>query len=139
MNDVAEREIAPLVEHAVIEALETMCFFGVVDRRAELMSGADFLSARMQFTGNADGSFRLVITAAAAAGIAANFLGLDASELSADQVNAVVCELANMVCGAALSAWDSEGTFSLSTPAISPFDPAADDAHGEHSVPPCIL
>ena len=46
-------------------------------------------------------------------------LGEDAEELTVEQLNAVVCELANMICGSVLSRIESKATFRLSTPVIA--------------------
>jgi CheY-specific phosphatase CheX len=53
---------------------------------------------------------------ASACSIAANFLGLDAEELSQTQINEVIGELTNMIAGSLVSHLESDCCFVLSHP-----------------------
>jgi hypothetical protein len=52
--------------------------------------------------------------------MAAAFLGLDEAAPSEAQIQEVVCELANMVCGSALSRLEENTRFDLSSPELRP-------------------
>jgi hypothetical protein len=64
------------------------------------------------------GCFQLRLDRSAAAAIAADFLGKDIASLTPRQSTEVTLELANMICGAALSQIESGATFRLGTPEI---------------------
>ncbi len=72
------------------------------------------------FDGDPPGVFRMSLARAAAAQIAADFLGEDAGSLTGRQVDEVAKELANMICGAVLSRIESRATFRLAAPGIVP-------------------
>ena len=84
--------------------------------------------ARLEFEGNPHGSLTLEVSAAAARSIAADFLAVDELSLSTGQMEEVVCEPANMICGAALSRLESDSNFRLGMPGILPCQPAPDAA-----------
>jgi CheY-specific phosphatase CheX len=91
------------VAGAVRDVLETM-FFTCVYGDAPGGRGDEGLEARVLFGGQRPGEFRLAISPRAAREIAASFLGLeDERQIGEEQVRDVVCEVANMVCGSALS------------------------------------
>lgn len=120
------------VEDATRHALEEMFFMAVFGRQEsaeEAEHGA--VTAQLTFTGDASGVLRIGLPAGSAAEAAANFLGLDSGDLTADQVRVVVGELANIVCGSALSQWRHDGLFSLNQPETTVGDaeplPGADD------------
>ena len=111
----------PLIEAALAESvqevLEKMFFVDLADSPpGETPAGG--IAAELNFDGNPPGSFRLVLDQAAARSAAADFLGEDPAELSDEQMNEVVCELSNMICGSVLSRIESTATFRLSKPAI---------------------
>ena len=111
----------PLIKAALAESaqevLEKMFF---VDSAESAPGEAPIagVTAEMIFDGDPPGSFRLVLDQTAARSAAADFLGEDPAELSEEQMNEVVCELANMICGSVLSRIESRATFRLSKPAI---------------------
>jgi CheY-specific phosphatase CheX len=80
----------------------------------------DAVEACLTFEGEPPGRFLLRVPAAAAQSIAADFLGADESGVSGQRVGEVVCELANMICGSALSRLESTATFRLGRPEIAP-------------------
>ena len=107
-----------MIENAVREALEQMFFLVVLGRREAAAMPGDATAAELAFTGEACGVFRLALSPATAAEATANFLGEDPGNITGEQINAVVCEMANIICGSALSRWRDEGLFSLNPPAI---------------------
>lgn len=116
-------ELTPFLENSARDALETMCFYGVLGRSAVAESAVeDVLAVGLTFHGDAQGIFAMQISAGALTEIATNFLGEDMSELAPGESEAVGCELANMVCGAALSQWQPDGHFELSQPEARPPD-----------------
>ena len=110
MND---REITQALAQSGIEVLETMFF---VDAVPADEPPAEAFSVEITFDGDPPGHFLLHIAAPAAASIAANFLGEDPRTLTPPQVADVSCELANMICGAALSRLERAATFRLGPP-----------------------
>ena len=111
----------PLIEAALAESvrevLEKMFFVDLVDAPPGEALGAR-IAAELIFDGHPPGAFRLILDQEAAKSAAADFLGENPSELSEDQLNEVVCELANMICGSVLSRIESSATFRLSKPVI---------------------
>ena len=76
------------------------------------------LRATLDFRGAPPGRFELLISSSAAREIAANFLGSGPDEISGEQVEDVVREMANMLCGSVLSQLECDSTFDLSAPQI---------------------
>lgn len=116
MSDMA---IAEALSAAAADVLETMCFSPVLDEAAPgaVLSGPA-MAARLRFSGGLSGTFALRVSAAAAAILAANFLGEEADHAHAGQVPDVVCELSNMMCGSVLSRMDSKAHFDLEHPEL---------------------
>ena len=110
------------------EVLETMFFSSVFGPAEPLYahsadSQEQIVTAELSFTGTPSGRIQVSLTEIAAGSIAANFLGKDAPEqVSSHEIEQVVGELANMVCGSALSRMDSHAVFSLSHPQIKPIE-----------------
>jgi hypothetical protein len=77
------------------------------------------LWVEVDFLGDPSGQFHLGLSADAASVTAENFLGLE-SALDAESPEArnVALEMANVICGAALSRLESDRTFRLSTPRL---------------------
>jgi CheY-specific phosphatase CheX len=74
------------------------------------------IGARVEFSGALSGEFKVVATRRLAMQLAADFLGTDPSEMTDSQAVAIVHELANVTCGATLSAWMPEAAFHYSVP-----------------------
>ncbi|MGE5644264.1 MAG: chemotaxis protein CheX [Acidobacteriota bacterium] len=114
---------------AVRGVLETMFFTGAESERPGYASGtAGAIEARLRFDGERPGEFRVLVAPGAARSIAANFLGADEeAEITEAQAGDVVSELANMICGSALSRLEGDVAFDLSHPSVSRLDaePAA--------------
>jgi hypothetical protein len=93
------------------------------------------ITARLEFEGTPCGSMTIEVSPAAAQSIAADFLAADESELTEHQVQDVVCELTNMICGASLSRLEAESTFRLQAPTILSGSEAPDpSADAERSI-----
>jgi hypothetical protein len=123
MSDLATcSDLERMLETATSEALETMCFFGVMGPTDQFPQEEEQISARMTFQGDATGVFHSTLNSSAAWAIAANFLGEDAGDISRQQVDTVLCELANMICGSLLSSYKRDGHFELSSPEITPME-----------------
>lgn len=99
------------------EVLETMFFTGVADETGEENS-LPLISAELAFHGNPSGRFGVRMPVPTGRLIAANFLGLDESEVSDRQLEDVVCELSNMFCGSVLSRIEAGARFELTHPEI---------------------
>ena len=115
-----------ILNAAASEVLETMFFTVVFGERPDPVSGTDegcpappLVVARLYFLGQPSGDFCVALTEPAARTIAGNFLGAeDASELAPASVAEVVCELANILCGAVLSRVDNLANFKLCHPEL---------------------
>jgi CheY-specific phosphatase CheX len=116
MTETLERSLAGAVD----ETLQTM-FFIVSEPESEPdedRNGCPAMEALVAFTGDMDGRLRLRISSREAVAMASDFLGLDESEVTASHMNQVVAELANMICGSALSRIWPEGAFRIETPVV---------------------
>ncbi len=77
------------------------------------------LQVRVRFSGDHAGEFRMEVDDLAAGSMAGSFLGADGAEgLSAEEVEQVMGELGNMICGAFLSRYEKECLFYLSPPEV---------------------
>jgi CheY-specific phosphatase CheX len=116
---------------SVVEVLEKM-FFVSAGEGAGACAGSPTqeIAARVPFAGEPPGELTLQVTCAAARSIAADFLALEACELREDQITAVVCELANMICGSVLSRIESTAAFRLGTPRLFTGPEATPDIRG---------
>jgi len=123
-------EIQTALASAVEEVLETMCFAGVLaSAEGNVPPDADgsspAITAALQFHGSQSGGFRVGLPMKLAHVVGAGFLGRDETELSDSQAGEVVCELANMICGSVLSRLESESTFQITHPDLTPSEPSA--------------
>ena len=107
------------ISAAAADVLETMFFSPVMAEAAldEAMS-APALAARLRFSGEREGTFAVRISTSAAESMAANFLGEETEQPASGQVQDVVCELTNMLCGSVLSRLDSKAHFDLGHPEL---------------------
>jgi CheY-specific phosphatase CheX len=109
---LSEEAIANAVCECTAQALETMFYFGVLGP-AEMPAEAFDYCFSIDFGGTCSGRFSLGIQAHAAQLLAANFLGVD--DASAD-TEATAGELANILCGAILSALHHHSLIRLGMP-----------------------
>jgi CheY-specific phosphatase CheX len=109
------------LRESVVEVLEKMFFIEpITGLPPDAASQGPAVVVALEFDGDPSGVFRMSLARAAAALIAADFLGEDAGSLAGPQVDEVAKELANMICGAVLSRIESSVTFRLSAPHIIP-------------------
>ncbi len=118
-NPIIDDSVEVALAESVREVMEKMFFVDIVDspRAGPEPEG---IAAELCFDGDPPGSFRLVLDRRAARSVAADFLGSDPEALTLEQLDGVVCELANMVCGSVLSRIESTAAFRLSTPTLAP-------------------
>lgn len=107
------------------ESLEEMFFMVVFGISEDDAVDVDAVCARVEFTGDARGALSIAVSRKAAVEAASNFLGEDAPGIAEEQVNSVITEMANILCGSALSRWRYEGQFVLASPVITPYVTAA--------------
>ena len=106
------------------EVLETMFFSSVFGPAEPLFSPSSdireqIITAELRFSGTPSGRLQVSLNEAAARSIACNFLGEDRPELvSKSDMEQVLGELSNMVCGSVLSRMDAQAVFSLSHPEL---------------------
>jgi CheY-specific phosphatase CheX len=102
---------------AASEVLETMFF-------AEVAAGGtpprDGFEARVEFRGPTSGCFQLALDGALARGFASTFLAVEEGEVTTGRASEVVCEMANMLCGSALSRAVPDARFDLLQPVMAP-------------------
>jgi CheY-specific phosphatase CheX len=123
---MSEPSIQTALRESVVEVLEKMFFISAFEEPPqEPATSRPCLTAQLAFDGDPPGSLALRTSCAAARSIAADFLGEEPDTLSARQVEEVICELANMICGAVLSRVESRAIFKLGSPRILQADAAA--------------
>ena len=105
------------------EILEKMFFVDASE--IETSAGEGGITAALTFEGDPPGALWVCLTPGAARALAADFLSVEPSCLSPHQIEAVVCELANMICGSVLSRVESSSDFRLSEPRIVAAAPTA--------------
>ena len=102
------RDLGRSLDAALEQVLERMFFIGVLGDALPEDSAAQPVRARLSFAGSPSGSLELRISRSAARSVAADFLVVEESDLTGTQVDDVVCEMANMICGAALSRLETD-------------------------------
>ncbi|MFO7714233.1 chemotaxis protein CheX [Desulfosarcina sp.] len=106
---------------SISEVLETMFFmpvdFGPTDEKsAESIATINPVAARLEFSGSEKGCFHLQVPEALARNISADFMGIDPTRLTRDDVTGTVNEMINMLAGNTLSHYDPTVAFDLSVP-----------------------
>ena len=112
-----EARIEQAISQAAADVLEKMFFTGFAGEAEEAAAGEQ-IAVRLPFEGSRRGELMLRISAGAARTMAADFLGLE-EDARDEQVHEVVRELANMICGDALSHVEA-GALRLGVPRIVP-------------------
>jgi CheY-specific phosphatase CheX len=127
-----------VLQQSVEDVLEKMFFIrSLGDASGEAILADSEVKARLAFDGEPSGSLTLRVSRAAARSISADFLGADEGDLNEQQVDEVVCELANMICGSVLSRVESAVTFRLAQPElgeVSEPTPGTAGLTAQHSV-----
>jgi hypothetical protein len=108
--------LASATRDAVEQVLETMFYTTAVPVPPRAFDNP--FCAHLQFNGDPCGEFELRISRAAAAEFAAACLGVRESDLPPQAAADVACELANVICGAALSRVHPDSIVNLNSPAI---------------------
>ena len=114
------------IEHAISQAttdvLGKMFFTGFTSESDAIAKPDPRIAVRVGFDGERRGQLVLHISTSCARTLAADFLGTEGDDGPDEvQVNEVVRELANMICGDALSALE-RGALRLAAPEILPSD-----------------
>lgn len=117
---------------AARDVLNVMFFSDIVEKGVEYAGRRPLpLQVRVQFSGDGAGEFRMEVDNAAASSLAGSFLGTDPLVTPSDEeVDQVMGELGNMICGSFLSRYEKDGLFSLSSPEV--LRPAAGELPGVH-------
>ncbi|HYI96058.1 MAG TPA: chemotaxis protein CheX [Bryobacteraceae bacterium] len=105
------------LQTAVISAFELMCFTALEPAVEDTECSDGILRGEVEFEGDAVGRLRLEMPVIAARSIAADFYSAE-PDMPQNQVEAVVGEMANVICGSMLSTYAPEGGFCLSTPEV---------------------
>jgi len=114
--------IEQAIAQATADVLEKMFFTGFAAETEEIGEAGPQIRIRVPFTAQRRGVLWLRIADRAARTLAGDFLGLEAGEgATGEQVREVARELANMICGDALSHVES-GALILGAPEVMPAD-----------------
>ena len=113
---MADGAIEAALALSLERVLEQMFFVTPAEGSGDETARAAALAARLDFEGQPCGSLLLRMDAEAARSIAADFLAEDTETVTPRQVEDVLFELANMICGAALSSLESGISFRLGPP-----------------------
>ena len=115
-------EFASLIPECCSEVLDAMYFTTMLgSERVEAiplnsLDATAALAFSLRFAGDVSGDFGLYLEQVTARSLAANFLGVEEAEVSSDEIGEVAGELANMLCGSAVSRVEGEHKFVLSHP-----------------------
>jgi len=108
------------VNAAVNETMEAM-FFDAAEPISDSWSGGeDLVTVCLWFHDAVDGEFMLATPLATAVTLAASFMGVDTAEVERRDAEQIVCELANIICGSALSRLEPSSELRLSPPVLTP-------------------
>jgi len=126
-------DFTPIIGDCCAEVLDAMYFASVIETRqsfgprpdAEL----DRIAFNLHFQGDVHGWFGVHLSPATARTLASNFLGEDEDALTVEEVEEVVGELTNMLCGSVASRVEGRSKFVLSHPEpVSSSPPPNQDA-----------
>jgi CheY-specific phosphatase CheX len=119
---------AAVVVQVAAGVLETMFFAEAVANACDHAWHSTAVSAHLSFEGSHCGEFLLSVTPGTARSIASGFLGLDPEDMTQTQPGEVILELANILCGALMSALWPESSLSLGSPELVSSDHSLRDA-----------
>jgi CheY-specific phosphatase CheX len=111
-----EVEMKQIFLESTEEVLEAMFFTGISSETAE--ESSEFIASELTFQGSLCGRFGIRLPPATARIMAANFLGLEETEVAESQVAEVACELTNIICGSVLTRFERGTRFELLHPEI---------------------
>jgi CheY-specific phosphatase CheX len=113
-------DFTPIIGDCCAEVLDAMYFASVIETRQSFGPRPDLeedrIAFNLHFQGDVHGWFGVHLSRATARTLAANFLGEDEDALSAAEVDEVVGELTNMLCGSVASRVEGRSKFVLSHP-----------------------
>ena len=113
-----KQQILPVLADCTTEVLEEMFFVSSLIEQPEMVPVEDALIADVFFHGAPSGHLTMLVSRASARSIAADFLGEDEPAVSQQQVEEVIAELSNIICGSVLSRIESDATFRLEPPRV---------------------
>ena len=114
-----DAEFAATLRRVSDEVLETMFFTEAVAADCDHSWFETGVSVRMDFDGSHYGEMWMAISPAAVPAVASAFLGIEPDQTSQAQREQVILELANILCGAVLSALWPESRLLLNAPQLS--------------------
>jgi CheY-specific phosphatase CheX len=133
-QDLIQRDevLAADLVGAAQDVLNVMFFTDIIEQGEAAACPHSFpFQVRVTFTGDEAGAFLMEVDQTAAGAMAGSFLGTDPVTIPSDEeIDQVMGELGNMICGAFLSRYEKEGLFSLSSPEV--IRPAAGTIPGVH-------
>jgi hypothetical protein len=134
---ISANELSGAIERSVEEVLETMFFTGIEACLADGFTPLqDSLAAELRFDGALQGDFQLLVDRSAVEGLGDTLLCPEPAELGPEQTGQVACELANIICGCALSHLEPEADLTLGTPrAVADPQPLAGGVHRSFQLP----
>ena len=110
-------QLESCLQTAVVSAFELMCFTAIEPAGDDAVCADGILRGEVEFEGDAAGRLRLEMPLSAARSIASGFYGAG-DDMHQNQVEAVVGEMTNVICGSMLSTFSPDGGFCLSTPEV---------------------
>jgi CheY-specific phosphatase CheX len=111
-------DLTQALSDSIPEILGTMFFSDVMEDCEDAAAAAEPLAVSLFFQGPLSGDFRLRIDLPAARLLAASFLAEEEDALAPAQMEEAICELANMICGGALTRLQPDALYSLSHPEV---------------------
>jgi CheY-specific phosphatase CheX len=121
---LSENELREAITGSTSQVLENMFFAEPLDGNGT--APADPVQSGIEFEGSVSGAMTVSVDRACADRLACDFLGVEAGEISEQQVVEVLTELTNMICGALMSRFETGSTLTLTQPEI-----VAEDWHAE--------
>lgn len=116
----AAAHIGACLAEAAQEVLETM-FFLTIEGAADWAEAGRRLHRHccVDFHGPLEGRLDLAVSGDLAPALASGFTGRGEDELTSGDIDGVLCEMANMLCGSVLSRAEPDALFSLSAPRVT--------------------
>jgi hypothetical protein len=114
--DRVDAECTATLARISAEVMETMFFSEAMAVECEHSWLAEAVSVEVGFDGSHHGEMGLALAPGAVPAIASSFLGLDPEETGPRECSQVVLELANILCGAVLSALWPDSALQLAPP-----------------------
>jgi CheY-specific phosphatase CheX len=119
-----KESLTTAMKNSISSVLETMLFlpmdFPDAVHKKEFWNGKTdrIMAARLDFEGPFCGYCVFYMPKKFAVSMAADFMGKDAKDISADQTTGTVMEITNMIAGNTFSLYDEEAVFNLKIPEL---------------------